>query len=70
MKVGIACENFKVPRFEKELTAAGFEFKTTLGKRGKLAAVAAIVVECADGKEAAEVGDICTRLTAEFFHRN
>jgi hypothetical protein len=63
MKAGIVADNYKVPMFEKELTAEGFAFsKMPFTKAGKNVDGSTVIqVEC-DQSQVAQLKALCERV--------
>lgn len=64
MKIGIVCDDYKLSKFKKELTMAGFQFKTFPFIHG----TTTIKVEC-EANKAMEVKKICEEIEA-FYKAN
>ncbi len=66
-KAGIVCDNYKVEKFKKELTAAGFtNFKVNPLTAKKLTSIIVYV----EGNQINEVKNICIKVELHFKRSN
>ena len=63
MKVGIACEHYKVERFKRDLTVAGSEFTVAPGK------IATIVVNV-EPNDLKAIEAICKKIQSETYRKD
>lgn len=64
--IGISCDNYKLERFKKELTKAGF---TKFSIRQFMGDVSNIIIETTDDKQA-EIHKICLKVEMHFKRSN